>query len=254
MYIEPQSIQLAELSWPRIRAKLQAGHRRVVFAAASTEQHGPHLPLATDTIIGDYLADRVAVSLGDALMAPTIHIGESTHHMTFPGTISVDKSLFLEEVRAYVLSLAAHGFDEIYVIASHGGNFAPLAELLDETDGRVGDARLFIYCDLKDFVRCLTETGEREGISPGINGGHAGESETSILLALRPDLVHMSDAVAGRTEPIDEAAIEQLMTQGMRGMSEHGVLGDARPATAERGQRYLDGLVETIMKSFMARS
>lgn len=245
------SASLADLSWPQVVAARDAGHRTVVFAAGSTEQHGPHLPLRTDTLLGDALAAGVAERLG-VVSGPTIPFGVSPHHMAFCGTITLRPSTFKAMTLEYVDSLAAHGFETILAIPSHGGNFAPLRELAEETDGHVGDARLIAYTDLQEFVSVLAQVGQAEGVPAEVSGSHAGEAETSLVLAMRPDLVDMSEAVAGFTRPFDPETESRLFSEGTRALSEVGVLGDSRPADARRGQRYLDALVDRLTLHFQA--
>ncbi|MDP9372969.1 MAG: creatininase family protein [Chloroflexota bacterium] len=86
---EPRSRKLEELSWPEVREALDAGFTTVVVAAGSIEQHGPHLPLLTDTLIGDRLVAAIVARLDGALQGPTIPFGCSEHHMSFPGTLTL---------------------------------------------------------------------------------------------------------------------------------------------------------------------
>ena len=247
----PTTSRLADLSWPQVLAAREAGRRTVVFAAGSTEQHGPHLPLRTDTLLGDALATGVAARLG-VVSGPTIPFGVSPHHMAFCGTITLRPATFKAVTLEYVESLAAHGFETVLAIPSHGGNFAPLRELTEETRGRVGDARLVSYTDLQEFVAVLAEVGRAEGLPAEVSGSHAGEAETSLMLALRPDLVEMSAAVVGFTRPFDPETERRLFAEGTGALSEVGVLGDARPADARRGQRYLDALLDLLTEHFRA--
>ena len=243
---------LATMSWPGVRQALDAGSRTVLFAAGSTEQHGPHLPLATDTMLGDALADGVCERLPGVLRGPTLPLGVSPHHMSFPGTISLSPSSFKAVVTDYVGSLGAHGFDTVLVLPSHGGNFAPLRDLCTETGGRIGGARFVPYTDLLQFVDVLTDVGAVDGLPAEVSGSHAGEAETSIVLALEPALVAMEEAVAGYDQPLDDAVAAVLFASGTRALSDVGVLGDARPARADRGRRYLDALVDLLVGHFRA--
>ncbi|MEO3796201.1 creatininase family protein [Nonomuraea sp. B10E15] len=242
--------RLAEMSWPQVEERMAAGARTVLFAAGSTEQHGPHLPLVTDTMLGDALADRVAARLPGVLLAPTVPFGVSTHHMAFPGTVTLDEATFKAVILRCCESLAAHGFETVLVLPSHGGNFAPLAELFAETEGRVGGARLVPYTDLQEFVGALAEAGRERGFPPEVSGSHAGEAETSIVLALRPDLVDMDRAEAGFGGRFDEPTARRLFEHGTRALSEIGVLGDPRPATARAGEEYLDRLTGLLTRFF----
>lgn len=241
---------LAAMSWPDVQRALDAGHRTVLFSAGSTEQHGPHLPLATDTLLGDALADGVCGRLPGVVRGPTLRLGVSPHHMAFPGTISLSEATFKAVVTDYVASLGTHGFEAVLVIPSHGGNFAPLYELYADTGGRIGGARFVPYTDLLQFVDALSGVGLRDGLPPEVSGSHAGEAETSIVLALDDALVSMESAAAGYDRPLDDEVAAVLFASGTRALSEIGVLGDARPARADRGRRYLDALVDLLARHF----
>lgn len=242
---------LAESSWPRVRAALDGGTRTALFAAGSTEQHGPHLPLLADTLLGDALVTRLAPRLGPVAVGPTVPFGVSTHHMAFPGTVTLDAETFQAVVLQYVRSLAAHGFETVLVVPSHGGNFAPLAALLESTGGVVDGARFVPYTDLLAFVAELERVGAAEGIPPSVSGSHAGESETSIVLAVRPDLVDMTAAAAGFGGAFDDETAALLFERGTDALSANGILGDARPADPARGERYLNALTDLLESYFV---
>ena len=127
-----ERILLEEMTWPEVEEALEAGWTTVVVAVGAVEQHGPHLPLLVDAARGDRLAVEVARRLGDALVAPTIRIGCSEHHMGFPGTLTLRRATLEAICLDYVVSLARHGFTRICFVPSHGGNFGPLAEMLDD--------------------------------------------------------------------------------------------------------------------------
>lgn len=243
-------LRLTEMSWPQVRAVLDAGMRTALFAVGSTEQHGPHLPLQTDALLGEAIVTALAPRLPGTVLAPTIPIGVSPHHMAFPGTVTLDAATFKSMVERCVESLASHGFTTVLVVPSHGGNFAPLRELHESTGGTIGGARFVPYTDLLEFVGVLEAVGEADGIPPEVSGSHAGESETSLVLALRPDLVDMDAAVAGFDRRLDDETAAHLFAHGTDALSPVGVLGDARPATAERGHRYLEALVALLQGFF----
>lgn len=247
------TVQLDELSWTQIQAVQEAGIRTVVLSVGSTEQHGPHMPLMTDALAGDLLAEAVARQLGNALAAPTLRFGVAEHHMPFPGTISLRKETFKAVLHDYLSSLASHGFQNLLVISSHGGNFAPLQELLDESGSDFGQARVVAYTDLQGFMKLFNELSNSHGLSTGVSGTHAGEWETSLMLAARPDLVRMEDAVEGFSGEFTDELEAKLFAEGMPGISANGVIGDARPATAEHGQVYLRAMTDHLAAFFAER-
>lgn len=237
---------LEEMSWAQIKAAIENGQRTVVAAAGSMEQHGPHLPIQTDTLLGTFLADAVSERLPGVLRGPTIPFGVSTHHMKFAGTITLDEECFKEVVRQYVESLAAHGFESVFIIPSHGGNFGPLADLERETGGLVGGARFHAYSDLMAFVGVLNGVAESAGITTAEAGAHAGEAETSLVLAAREDLVEMDHAIEGYVGVFGDDEVTRLFRDGMTALTDNGILGDARPATRDRGFAYRDTMADFL--------
>jgi len=170
----------------------------------------------------------------------------SDHHMPFAGTITLDVPTFKEVVRQYVASLAAHGFENIFIIPSHGGNFGPLRQLEDETGGRIGGARFITFSDIQEFIGATYPVAEADGITPNVAGAHAGESETSLVLAARGELVEMEFAEEGYVGAFDDAAMKAVFERGMVALTSNGILGDARPATAARGFAYRDAMADAL--------
>ncbi len=245
--------RLAEMHWPEVREALDTGTRTVVAAAGSMEQHGPHLPFQTDTLLGTALAEAVVERLDHVIMGPTIPFGVSEHHMAFPGTITLDTPTFKEVVRQYVGSLARHGFENVVILPSHGGNFGPLAELFEETGGHIEDARFVPFTDLMSFLDVMNRKAAEDGITPQVAGAHAGETETSMVLAEKPDLVLMDKAAEGFVGTFDEAASRTVFERGMTALTENGILGDARPADAERGRGYINNLADMLAEYIRER-
>ncbi len=242
----PRSLDTTELTWPEVRDLLGEGYDTIVVAAGSTEQHGPHLPEMTDTLIGTALVRAITERLPHALQGPTISIGCSEHHMTFPGSVTLSRETFIAVVRDVAHSFARHGFRTIVFIPSHGGNFGPLAEAVQGLSDALAEVRVLAFTDLLGFVTVFNETAASFGITPEIAGAHAGETETSIDLALRPDLVRMEEAAAGYVGPFDAAVSERIFREGMPAITANGILGDSRPATAEHGAVYLDTMADYL--------
>ena len=238
------ALELDRLTWPEIRAELDGGRDTVVVAFGATEQHGPHLPLGTDAMIGDHLARLVAERL-DAFLAPTVRVGCSSHHLAFAGTLSLADATFHAIVADLVGSLAGNGFGRIVLLPTHGGNFAPLAAALEQL-GPVAGARVDALTDVTALLE-IALIGEREfGIPLGDGGLHAGEWETSLILAIAPDLVRMPQAEPGYTgDPA--AAIGALFAGGVESVARNGVIGDPRRATAAHGERYWAAVVDLVL-------
>jgi creatinine amidohydrolase len=232
------------MTWPEIRRHLSAGRDTIVVAFGATEQHGPHLPLATDTLLGDELAARVAEQL-DALVAPTIAIGCSSHHHAFAGTLSLTDSTFSAIVGDMVESFARSAFRRAVLLPSHGGNFAPLAAALAAVP-QYPDLHVDALCDLSLLANLPVHAEREEGIAVGEGGLHGGEWETSLLLASDPDSVRMSDAEPGYVGSPDEA-LAAVFDHGVHTISSNGVIGDPRSADRERGERYWAYITTSVL-------
>jgi creatinine amidohydrolase len=245
-------ILLEEMTWPDVERALAAGRSTVVVAVGAVEQHGPHLPLLVDAARGDRLALEVARRLGDSLVAPTIRVGCSEHHMGFAGTLSLRRSTLEAICLDYAVSLARHGFTRICFVPSHGGNFGPLAEMLSDLRAAVAPGcTVDAYTDLVGFM-ALWQSGVRE-LEPdlvGRVGGHADIAETSEMLCIRPDLVRSERAERGHVQAFDEALMERIFREGFRAVTPNGILGDARGATREVGEaciaRAADGIAAVL--------
>jgi creatinine amidohydrolase len=244
---------LEEMSWRDVDEAIAAGYRTVVVPSGSMEQHGPHMTMQTDTLLATELAKRIVERVDDTLRGPTISIGISDHHLAFAGTVSLQSTTFAAILRDYAASLDRHGFETAYFFSGHGGNFAALGDLERETGGRVGNLRVLCYDKLVGFLETFNAVAIPDGITPEEAGAHAGEAETSCVLSVRPDLVRMDRAEAGYVGAFDDAAIATVLRDGMTALTANGILGDARPATAPRGVRYLDALADLLANDLKAR-
>jgi len=243
------AVELDTLTWPDVEAELDAGRDTVVVAFGATEQHGRHMPLATDALIGDHFAGELAERL-DAFVAPTVRVGCSSHHLAFPGTLSIADETFHAIVADLVSSLAGAGFRRIVLVPAHGGNFAPLAAAVEKLPPE-DRGRVVALTDLTVFLR-IAELAEAAFEVPLPDGClHAGEWETSMRLVIHPELVRMDRAEAGYVGDPQEA-IGSLFEAGVDSISENGVIGDPARASDEHGRRYwaaaLDLAVELIEK------
>lgn len=243
-----RTIRMEDMNWPDIKEAIEKGFTTAVVAIGSTEQHGPHLPTKTDTLIGDTIAWRVALKLGKALQAKTICVGCSEHHLAFPGTISLKASTLKMIINDYSESLIRQGFKIIIYLPSHGGNFAPVKEAIEEQKKKHPQIKIIGYTDLMQFVDFLFDISNEFGITQEEAGAHAGENETSFILALEGDLVRKDRFAPGYLGPLGEDEVKIILEQGMPTLSEKGVLGDPTKASAEKGKVYLERLTDSLVK------
>jgi creatinine amidohydrolase len=245
------AVDLYTLTWPDLKREIEAGRDTVVLALGAVEQHGHHLPLGTDSIFGDELGRRVAERL-DAFYAPTIRVGCSSHHLAFPGTMSIEQETFELMVGDVVRSWARHGFKRIVLLPTHGGNFDPLAAAVERL-GPVEGVNVIAVADLGMLIEATLVLGGHLGIPPAEGGVHAGEWETSMMLALRPDLVDMKRAVPGYTGAIEDG-LARFFAEGIDALTETGVFGDPTRASAENGRKYIERLIDLVVEFVEQRS
>ena len=244
-----KTIRLEDMNWLDIKEALENGFTTVVVGIGSTEQHGPYLPLKTDALIGDAISYGVAKRLGNALQAPTIKVGCSEHHLAFPGTISLSSSTLKAIIYDYVESLGKHGFENVVLLPSHGGNFTAVQEAIKELKQKHTGLKISGYTDLKGFVDFLVKISEESGATEEEAGAHAGESETSFMLFLAKDLVVKERFASGYLGKLGDAEIKLILEKGLPSLSKIGVLGDPLKATSKKGRVYLKKTVEFLSEN-----
>ncbi len=245
------SHRYAELTWPEV-ARWAREDPVCVVPVATLEDHGYHLPIDTDAVIAETLAERAVRSRpGRALLLPTVTHGYTPHHMHFPGPITIGWKTFVDHLLDIGRSLVQHGFNRILFVNGHGSNI-PLVEmaarlLMVESPHAV--AASFWYLSGPESQRLLAETRDSE--APG-GMAHACELETSLYLAIRPELVQMEKAVKEIPDWDSEHVWMDwndgpLSVKGAwSGWTESGVVGDATVASAEKGRRWLEQAVREI--------
>lgn len=239
--------RLERLSWPELQQQAARRGSTVLWPFGSTEQHGPHLPLCTDALFADRLADAVLERLDPELpiwRLPVQSLGFSPEHLGFPGTLSLPAGLLIDLVVAVGRDLEAAGFDRLVLFNGHGGQVALLEVAARQL--RAGCPRLAVMpCMLWRGPEGITEL-----ISPPerLQGLHAGEAETSLMLHLAPELVgetRSADGLAGLPPPpgwsLEGAAPTAWLSQDI---SRSGVVGDPGQASADQGRALFERLVE----------
>jgi creatinine amidohydrolase len=227
----------------------------VLLCMAATEQHGPHLPLATDRLIGEHMANVLHDVMPDqVLILPVVSVGYSVHHMGFAGSLTLTHDTFLHQVTDMVDSVIHHGFHKIILLNSHGGNLGigqvlveqlghkyPQADIVMATWWRIASAAL----------EKITETG------PG-GVGHACEFETSLMLHIAPHLVIKDWIKPSENTPTFSWAEGDMLRgskasyyRSFKQMTANGVYGDPTFASAEKGKRISDAVL-TALKQIVA--
>ena len=240
-------LRMEHMSWTEIRDWMGRDFKTVVFSAGATEQHGPHMSIATDTLLGTATACGVAASLGDALVAPTIRPGYSPHHMDFPGTITLRHSTLTAIIVDYCTSLASHGFETLVVISSHGGNTSTVKMAAQEAQAAIGDrANVVPITNVIGYYR--PDYDRREA------GYHATHLETSRVMAIAPDLVHMERA-NDWTNPIDAGIKDVGALLGMRPVKHFapdGTMGKPVGANRDLGRESIEYICKNIARQVRA--
>ncbi|MGQ4555531.1 creatininase family protein [Halobellus sp. GM3] len=202
-----------------------------LLPVGSTEQHGPHAPLGTDTVDAEAVATAAADRYDDpVVVAPAVPVGVAEEHREFAGTLWTSASTFRAYVRDIVRSLAAHGWDRVVVVNGHGGNAAALGEVT---------ARIVRHDDAYAVpFTWFDEVGEHSS-----EMGHAGPLETSLLQHVNPGAVRadrIDDAATGGSDRWGEWQGRVNLAVDSHEFTENGVVGDPRSASAERGEELLD--------------
>lgn len=237
----PDARNFAYLNWKQVDA-LPRDSTLLVLPTAAIEQHGHHLPLATDTLINNLLLGHALEKLPTDLPVyalPPVHYGKSNEHIGFAGTLAVSASTFMAVLRDLGASLASAKFQKLVLYNTHGGNTALIDVMARDLRAEFG---------LRTFTLHGSGGTSFEGLSPQERayGFHAGEVETALLLASVPELVDRSaytvNYIADITHP------ELLLPENApatfawltRDIAPSGVMGDPRPATSENGARWRD--------------
>jgi creatinine amidohydrolase len=241
---------LARLAWPELEALLAGGATTAVIALGSTEQHGPHLPFATDTLVADALAERFCARVPEAVRLPAVPFGCASEHLAFPGTLSLEPATLAAVLADLAASVAGHGFRHLVVFSAHGGNADVLRGAAPALARASGGAHVHVLGTGGAPGAAVLAAAARAGVSAAAAGQHAGEVETSMLLALAPGDVRTARAEPGPDDlPADPRA---LFYPDLRRHAPNGVVGDPRGADAARAAAYLDAWASALVAEYEA--
>lgn len=235
---------IAEEAWPDLGEYFDEESLAIV-PVGSTEQHGPHLPLATDYLIAESLA-RAAADRTGYLCTPTIDIGVSSHHRQFPGTMWVDPPAFRSYVESLTRNLTYHGIDRIVYVNAHGGNVSHLREVGRRLrSDRIAYAIEWMWDEsIRDLIHDRFEH----------NGPHGGPKETAMILHIARELVHEDELETARDRGVLEFTPEVGRTYGARTYydaidnSDSGVFGDQTEATPEIGKELFEAATAQLVR------
>ena len=246
-------VLIEEMTWPEVKAAIEQGRKRVIVMLGAMEQHGPHLPIGTDTYLGYDTGERLARQLGDALVAPVITIGYSVGHLPMAGTVSLYEKTLETIISDVCKSLAHHGFQEIILLPSHGGNYRAIRNILPNLRVNYPSIRISALTDFDEWLEDMKRFAIKEGLDMKRLGVHSGQGETSLMLACHPELVHMDRACEGF---MGDASIRwrSKVPPPMNEMSPTGILGDARGATAELGEKIMEARIGRLVEMIRAGS
>ena len=240
-----------QIHWEQLRSpqlkSLADANAIVVVPVGSMEQHGPHLPVKVDALLATEVARRAGRKVQThqpIVVTPTVWCGLAEHHMDFCGTLTLDFETFHALLRNLCRSICHHGFQRIFLLNGHGGNIAALnvicSELVKELDGlRVVSGT---YWTLPEVAEKFAEILEVQQ-----NVRHAGEAETSMMLALEPELVdqaRLSQADGPPDTPFYGSGVSRWVS--FKEVSANGVIGNPSVATVAKGELLLEVAAEGI--------
>lgn len=218
-------MELRELTWPAVE---DAAPEIAVFPVASTEQHGPHDPVGTDSIIATEMAHEACERTG-VLCLPPLEIGLAEHHRNFPGTLHVSGETFRAFVRETIESLATHGIEHVIVVNGHGGNSAALEEVC-QTVSRQSPVHAVMW----EWMSTRDESVD-----------HAGQYETSLIMHLDGELV--DEPTKGDADSWGRYVHGASVAHDTEEFTENGATGDAREASAAEGERLFEESVDELV-------
>lgn len=224
----------------------------IIQPIGAIEQHGPHLPLIVDAAIGTAVIGKALTELDDTIRAyclPTLYYGKSNEHWHFPGTITLSASTLMSVLTEVAESIYRSGFRKLVFLNSHGGQPQVLEIVARDLHQKYEDFALFPHF-VWQAPHCAGQLLSDQEKAHGI---HAGDAETSVMLALLPDQVHMDKAVKEYPPALPNHSLLSLegklpFAWTTQDLSTSGVVGDATVATREKGEQILQSVAQGWVK------
>ena len=239
---QPPTVQLQELTWTELRARIETGSTTVIIPIGGTEQSGPYIALGKHNARAAALAERIARALGNALVAPVVayvpegNIAPPSGHMRFPGTITVPDAAFEQMLASAAESLAAHGFRHVVLLGDHGGYQRDLRRVVDQLNKHWAGSPKRAFAPPEYYAASSTGYAallRRRGYRDDEIGTHAALADTSLQLAVAPSMVR-ADTLRHASAP---------------GAADGVYGGDPRRATAALGQLGVDLIVAQTVEA-----
>jgi creatinine amidohydrolase len=240
-------VKFAEMTYPQLR-DVSRSATLLLAPIAACEQHSRHLPTITDTVLVTGVADGVERRLpGEVLQLPTLWLGASAHHLRFGATLSAKVSTHIDLLVDLLTPLLEDGYQRLLVLNGHGGNIDTMQTALRRLQPDYPDRQLSAasYWDLAAAELANLAEGPRKTM------GHACEFETSMMLALRPDLVRR-DQIRDDPPREDPALRGLYLAEDMHQRTDHGAVGYPARATVEKGRAFLSAAIERAVEVIQA--
>lgn len=232
-------MRFAEMTWPLLR-KVKRESVVVMAPIAACEQHSRHLPTFTDTLLVTAVAEGVESRLpAQVLLLPTLWLGASSHHLRFGATLSAEVDTHITILCDLLTPLLDDGYQRLLILNGHGGNIDTMHVALRLLQDEFKDRQLTAasYWELAEKELAELAEGARKSM------GHACEFETSMIMALRPELVQRKE-IKDDPPPTEPALRGLYIAEDMHQRTKRGAVGYPKLATAEKGQAFLQAAID----------
>lgn len=246
--------RLENLTWKEIRRAAESG-ATAVLPLGSMEQHGPHLPVVTDTllvesVVAAALSETARALEGAFVLAPTLWIGASNHHQTF-FALSLGENTYIEVLVEMIRSFHLAGFQRLFILNGHGGNSAPLRVALS----RIRHERISMLVGAAEYWSVAAPALKRLRKSESGGAAHGGEIETSLMLHLNRDTVKTAEIKALIPQMPEGFEIDLVesgsvsLSLSWEAVSKTGQVGDGTVASAESGERFFEEITKAVAET-----